>query len=82
MRLMPGEVAVLLGGSGAGKSTFSRVLFEPHQLAQDGFSVSSDSIQFLQDQLGLVPQRGALFDHLSVRGNIELALHYADHHSA
>ena len=77
MRLMPGEVAVLLGGSGAGKSTFSRVLFEPEALKQDGFTVSSTSIQFVQEQLGLVPQRGALFDHLSIRGNIDVALRYA-----
>jgi ABC-type nitrate/sulfonate/bicarbonate transport system ATPase subunit/ABC-type transporter Mla maintaining outer membrane lipid asymmetry permease subunit MlaE len=77
MRLMPGEVAVLLGGSGAGKSTFARVLFEPEALAQEGFAVSATSLQFLQDQLGLVPQRGALFDHLSVCGNIDVALRYA-----
>jgi ABC-type nitrate/sulfonate/bicarbonate transport system ATPase subunit/ABC-type transporter Mla maintaining outer membrane lipid asymmetry permease subunit MlaE len=78
LRLLPGEVAVLLGGSGAGKSTFSRVLFEPHALEQDGFSVRADSIEFLQDQLGLVPQRGALFDHLSVHGNIDLARRYSN----
>ena len=35
----PGEVVVLLGGSGAGKSTFARVLFERDELAAAGFDV-------------------------------------------
>src|SRR5512143_3336305 len=34
-----GEVVVLLGGSGAGKSTFARVLFEREELADAGFDV-------------------------------------------
>lgn len=77
LRLHPGEVAVLLGGSGAGKSTFSRVLFEPHLLERDGFLIDADHLQFSPEQLGLVPQRGALFDHLDVKGNVELALRYS-----
>jgi len=71
-----GEVAVLLGGSGSGKSTFSRVLFEPESLRRDGFSVAFDELEFDPAGLGLVPQRGALFDHLDVRGNLELALRH------
>jgi ABC-type nitrate/sulfonate/bicarbonate transport system ATPase subunit/ABC-type transporter Mla maintaining outer membrane lipid asymmetry permease subunit MlaE len=77
LTVRPGEVVVLLGGSGAGKSTFARVLFEPATLAQEGFHTAADELTVLRDELGLVPQRGALFDHLDVRGNLDLALEYA-----
>jgi ABC-type transporter Mla maintaining outer membrane lipid asymmetry ATPase subunit MlaF/ABC-type transporter Mla maintaining outer membrane lipid asymmetry permease subunit MlaE len=73
-----GEVVVLLGGSGAGKSTFARVLFERDELAAAGFDVEAAELALDRDQLGLVPQRGALFDHLDVRGNLELALRHAN----
>jgi ABC-type transporter Mla maintaining outer membrane lipid asymmetry ATPase subunit MlaF/ABC-type transporter Mla maintaining outer membrane lipid asymmetry permease subunit MlaE len=72
-----GEVIVLLGGSGAGKSTFARVLFERDELADAGFDVVAAQLDLDRGQLGLVPQRGALFDHLDVRGNLELALRHA-----
>ena len=77
-----GEVVVLLGGSGAGKSTFARVLFEPDELAAAGFDVVAAELALDRDQLGLVPQRGALFDHLDVRGNLELALRHASRSGA
>ncbi|HEY4055997.1 MAG TPA: ATP-binding cassette domain-containing protein [Kofleriaceae bacterium] len=73
----PGEVVVLLGGSGAGKSTFSRVLFERDELEAAGFDIVAGELALDRDQLGLVPQRGALFDHLDVRGNLDLALRHA-----
>jgi ABC-type transporter Mla maintaining outer membrane lipid asymmetry ATPase subunit MlaF len=72
-----GEVVVLLGGSGAGKSTFARVLFERDELDAAGFEVVAAQLDLDRDQLGLVPQRGALFDHLDIRGNLELALRHA-----
>jgi ABC-type transporter Mla maintaining outer membrane lipid asymmetry ATPase subunit MlaF/ABC-type transporter Mla maintaining outer membrane lipid asymmetry permease subunit MlaE len=77
LTIAPGEVVVLLGGSGAGKSTFARVLFERDELAAAGFDVVATELALDRDQLGLVPQRGALFDHLDVRGNLELALRHA-----
>ncbi len=73
----PGEVAVLLGGSGAGKSTVARVLFEPEELARDGFTIVTQHFDLDRGDLGLVPQRGALFDHLDVHGNLDLALRYS-----
>jgi ABC-type transporter Mla maintaining outer membrane lipid asymmetry ATPase subunit MlaF/ABC-type transporter Mla maintaining outer membrane lipid asymmetry permease subunit MlaE len=73
----PGEVVVLLGGSGAGKSTFSRVLFERDELDRAGYDVVAAQVVLDHGELGLVPQRGALFDHLDVRGNLELAIRYA-----
>ena len=79
LTLEQGEVAVLLGGSGAGKSTLSRVLFEREQLEREGFDVRATHIDYDADSLGLVPQRGALFDHLSVGGNIALAMRYRKH---
>src|SRR5688572_23141615 len=72
-----GEVVVLLGGSGAGKSTFARVLFEREELDAAGFDVVAATLDLDRGQLGLVPQRGALFDHLDIRGNLELALRHA-----
>jgi ABC-type transporter Mla maintaining outer membrane lipid asymmetry ATPase subunit MlaF/ABC-type transporter Mla maintaining outer membrane lipid asymmetry permease subunit MlaE len=76
LTIAPGEVVVLLGGSGAGKSTFSRVLFEREELELAGFEVVAAQLDLDRGQLGLVPQRGALFDHLDVRGNLELALRH------
>jgi len=73
----PGEIVALLGGSGAGKSTFSRVLFERDELERAGFGVLTNEFTFERGDLGLVPQRGALFDHLDVRGNLDLALRYS-----
>jgi len=77
LAVAPGEVVVLLGGSGAGKSTFARVLFEPAELERAGYHVSAATLRFDRDDLGLVPQRGALFDHLDVAGNLALALRHA-----
>jgi ABC-type transporter Mla maintaining outer membrane lipid asymmetry ATPase subunit MlaF/ABC-type transporter Mla maintaining outer membrane lipid asymmetry permease subunit MlaE len=77
LAIAEGEVVVLLGGSGAGKSTFARVLFERDELDAAGFEVVAAHLELDRDQLGLVPQRGALFDHLDVRGNLELALRHA-----
>ena len=73
LEIAAGEVVVLLGGSGAGKSTFARVLFERDELEAAGYQVAEQELRFERGQLGLVPQRGALFDHLDVRGNLELA---------
>src|SRR3954454_21874622 len=78
MSVGEGEVVVLLGGSGAGKSTFARVLFEREELDDAGFDVVAAQLDLDRGQLGLVPQRGALFDHLDVRGNLDLALRHAD----
>ncbi len=72
-----GEVVVLLGGSGAGKSTFARVLFERDELAAAGFDVVATELSLDRERLGLVPQRGALFDHLDVRGNLQIAIDHA-----
>lgn len=73
LELVAGEVIAVLGGSGSGKSTLARALFERAALRELGFSVSVGREEYASE-LGLVPQRGALFDHLDVAGNIRVAM--------
>ena len=73
LEVAPAEVVAILGGSGAGKSTLARVLFDRALLEADGYTLSASELS-CDGPLGLVPQRGALFDHLDVAGNLELAL--------
>jgi len=77
LEVCSGEVVAVVGGSGAGKTTLIRALFEPEQLAREGWVVKSEQLT-ANVPLGLVPQRGAPFDHLDVAGNIKLALRHAD----
>jgi ABC-type multidrug transport system ATPase subunit/ABC-type transporter Mla maintaining outer membrane lipid asymmetry permease subunit MlaE len=77
LRVRPGEVIALLGGSGAGKSTLLGCIEDPAGLRERGFVVEHARRE-LRATVGIVPQRGALFDHLSVGGNLRLALRHAD----
>jgi len=77
----PGSLTAILGASGAGKTTLLRVIagFEP----VDGGTVTLGG-QCVDDgrkrvppehrHIGYVPQDGALFPHLTVRGNVAFAL--------
>lgn len=80
LTLHAGEVIVLLGPSGAGKTTLGRVFLEPDNLRAAGFQIESDDVD-VRGPLGFVPQRGALFDHLDIAGNIRLAIRYNDDRS-
>lgn len=72
LALAPGTVTALLGPSGAGKTTLLRAIFSPHELTRAGYRVAS-SARAVHAEPAFVPQRGALLDHVDVRGNVTLA---------
>ena len=81
LEVAPGEVMAVLGPSGCGKTTMLRIL--AGFLSPDGGSVSVDGdvvatpdkqVPPQRRRVGYVPQEGALFPHLPVRGNILFGL--------
>jgi len=77
LELRAGEVVAVFGASGAGKSTLTTALHEPESLVARGFAVRAGERR-VATAVGIVPQRGALFDHLSAADNIALALRNAE----
>ena len=77
----PGEVLALMGESGSGKTTLGRIVagFESPRAGQvllDG-EVVAGGRRFVAPearQVGVVPQEGALFPHLSVASNVGFGL--------
>ncbi|HEX5039249.1 MAG TPA: amino acid ABC transporter ATP-binding protein [Candidatus Limnocylindria bacterium] len=75
-----GEVVVIFGASGSGKSTFIRTInrLENHQRGQivvDGIELTSDvrNIAAIRREIGMVFQSFNLFPHLTALQNIVLA---------
>jgi general L-amino acid transport system ATP-binding protein len=75
-----GEVVVIFGASGSGKSTFIRTInrLEEHQRGQivvDGIELSNDvrNIAAIRREIGMVFQSFNLFPHLTALQNITLA---------
>ncbi|MDO4636387.1 MAG: amino acid ABC transporter ATP-binding protein [Lautropia sp.] len=75
-----GEVAVIVGASGSGKSTFLRMLnrLESHDsgtIIIDGIEVDDDRqrLEALRQEVGMVFQQFNLFSHLTVLDNLTLA---------
>jgi general L-amino acid transport system ATP-binding protein len=75
-----GEVVVIFGASGSGKSTFIRTInrLEEHQRGQiviDGIELSNDvrNIAAIRSEIGMVFQSFNLFPHLTALQNITLA---------
>ena len=75
-----GEVVVVFGASGSGKSTFIRTInrLEEHQQGQiiiDGIELTNDvrNIAAIRREIGMVFQSFNLFPHLTVLQNITLA---------
>jgi len=75
-----GEVVVVCGPSGGGKSTFIRTInrLEEHQrgdIIVDGIELTSDlrNIHAIQREIGMVFQSFNLFPHLKVIDNVTLA---------
>ena len=77
LELRAREVVAVFGASGAGKSTLTTALHEPESLRERGFAVRTGP-GVVATAVGIVPQRGALFDHLGAADNIALALRNAE----
>ena len=80
MDVAEGEVLVIAGHSGSGKSTFIRCInrLEQHQDGQifvDGIELTNDlkNIEAIRSEVGMVFQSFNLFPHLTVLQNITLA---------
>ena len=81
LEIADGEIMAILGASGCGKTTMLRIIagfLNPHggQVLLDGQAVATRDAQVppQQRRVGYVPQEGALFPHLDVRGNILFGL--------
>ncbi len=79
-RFFQGEVAVIIGASGSGKSTFLRTLnrLEKHdsgRIVVDGIELSDDltNLCAIRREVGMVFQQFNLFPHLTALDNITLA---------
>src|SRR5207253_3976960 len=70
----PGQTVALVGETGAGKSTFAKLVarfYDPTEgaILVDGHDLRSITAQSLRSQMGMVPQEGFLFSG-TVRENI------------
>ncbi len=80
LEVATGEVVVIFGASGSGKSTFIRTInrLEEHQKGEivvDGIELTSDirNIAAIRREIGMVFQSFNLFPHLTVLQNVSLA---------
>ncbi len=80
LTVQPGEVVVIFGASGSGKSTFIRTInrLEEHQQGEifvDGIKLTNDvrNIAAVRSEIGMVFQSFNLFPHLTAQQNITLA---------
>lgn len=69
LTVRPGETVVIMGGSGTGKSTFASLLFDLRPGARHGGEIRLDLARS-----ALLLQTGAVFEHLTVGGNLRLVL--------
>lgn len=83
LTLEPGSVTALVGASGAGKTTFMRLIAGIERVdagtIHSGDLLLSSARTHLPTEarhIGLIFQDFALFPHLSVRGNIEFGLNH------
>jgi len=82
-----GEIVALMGASGVGKTTALRAVaalqsFDAGRIEVDGFALApgplpgQSQLGALRRRVGLVFQAHALFEHLSARDNVTLALRH------
>jgi polar amino acid transport system ATP-binding protein len=88
LAVAPGEVVALIGASGSGKSTLLRAvnLLEPIDdgrilLGADDISDPRTDVDAVRARIGVVFQQYNLFPHLTVKGNITLALRHVHHYT-
>lgn len=83
LTIKKGEIAVLLGQSGVGKSTLLRILNnlekpDAGEIILDGKKLNLDTIN-KEHLVGMIFQHFNLFEHLTVQENITLALIHVAH---
>ncbi|HET7055855.1 MAG TPA: ABC transporter ATP-binding protein [Thermomicrobiales bacterium] len=76
-----GSLTAILGASGCGKSTLLKIIAgierqDRGEITLAGLQIAADGMHTPPEQrdIGIVPQEGALFPHLSVAGNIGFGL--------
>ena len=77
LRIPSGALGAVLGPSGSGKSTLLRTIAGLHKDATGSIRLGETRLNGLPPErrhIGLVPQDGALFPHLTVAQNIEFGL--------
>ena len=77
LRVEAGEALAVLGASGSGKTTVLRMIAGLHPVSAGRILVEGRRVDPLPAQrrgIGLVPQQGALFPHLTVAQNVGFGL--------
>jgi ATP-binding cassette subfamily B protein len=74
LHVPPGQTVALVGATGAGKSTFAKLVsrfYDPTagRIAVDGHDLRDVTIRSLREQLGIVPQEAYLFSG-TIRDNV------------
>ena len=74
LRVAPGEFVTIVGPSGCGKTTLLRICLGADFGYQGIVRINNNPVSFPDARRGLVPQKYALFDHLTVFENVLIGL--------